>query len=166
MSNQITPTHTFENGIIILRTSSRGAKLISDGIYTAWVKSSWVRPDGTLTPAAMNALLNSNETIETTEKNLEIAQERREQARKDREEAFLAGKEIVCFEVEPGVIYSQGKCWKYVVGKGLNIYHKLVNIYEYIPKSQMTIRRENNKVYCECPKWLADKHPRLFNKGI
>jgi len=47
-----------ENQITVLKTSRKGAKLITDGVKQTWIKPSWSREDGTFTPAAYKALEN------------------------------------------------------------------------------------------------------------
>lgn len=159
----MTYPHTFENGITIIRTSSRGAALISDGINVSWIQGGWIREDGSLTNCGMKALLESTKTLEEYEEENRRWKEEKERKAREREETWKIKKEegsqILTYVIEQGVLMSAGtSAYKYVAGKGLDMYRHICNRYNYIPKSQVKVERKNCKVYVTLPKWLAEKH--------
>jgi hypothetical protein len=167
MDTQITYPHTFESGITILRHTQNGAYIITDGLMCAFIISSYIRPDGTLTACGQKALLDSNWTLEQYEERGRQWKEKVEREKKEREEAWMRQKEegakLVTYVLEQGVLMSAGtNAYKYVCGKGLDMYHHICNRYNYIPKSQVKVERRDRKVYVTLPKWLAEKHTVIF----
>ena len=159
--------HTYESGITILRETRNGALMITDGMTVAFIISNYIRPDGTLTNCGMKALLDSNLTYEQYLEQNRQWQEKVEREKREREEAWKKQKEegskLVTFELEQGVLMSASTtAYKYVCGKGFDMYRRLCNRYEYIPKSQVKVERKNCKVYVTLPKWLAEKHTHIF----
>ena len=163
----ITYPHTFENGITIIRKTSNGALLITDGLNVAYIIRNYIREDGTLTTNGMKALLDSNKTLEQYEEEGRQWKERVEREKHEKEEAWRIKKEegakMITFELTQGILMSAGtNAYKYVCGKGLDMYHRICNRYNYIPKSQVKVERRNCKVYVTLPKWLAEKHNHIF----
>lgn len=155
--------HTFENGITILRVTRGGAFQITDGMMVAFIISSWIRPDGTLTGCGMKALLDSTKTLEQYEEENHARQERVEREKKEREEAWKKRKEegskLVTYVLERGILMSANpSSYKYIAGRKRDIYGRPCNFYIYIPKSQVKVERKDCKVYVTLPKWLAGKH--------
>lgn len=163
----ITFPHTFESGITIIRKTANDALLITDGINVTYIIRNYIRDDGTLTNNGMKALLESDKTLEQYEEEGRQWKERVEREKREKEEAWKNQKEegavMLTFELAQGILQSAGpKAYKYVCGKGYDMYRRICNRYEYIPKSLATVERRNCKVYVTLPKWLADKHARLF----
>ncbi len=167
MDTQMTYPHTFESGITILRRTSNGALLITDGLMVAYIICNYIREDGTLTSCGQKALLDSNKTLEQYEEEGRQWREKVEREKKEREEAWQRQKEegakLITYVLEQGVLMSAGaNAYKYVCGKGLDMYRRICNRYDYIPKSLATVMRKNCKVYVTLPKWLAEKHSHIF----
>ena len=164
MDTQMTYPHTFENtGITILRVSQRGAKLITNGITVAWIQGGWLREDGTLTDCGVRSMIQSDKTYEEYLRESQEWAERVAREKREREEAWKKQKEegskLITYVLEQGVLMSASStAYKYVAGKGLDMYRRICNRYNYIPKSQLKVERRNCKVYVTIPKWLAEKH--------
>jgi len=62
------PKKVQDQGIEILKTSQKGAMLITDGVKTAWIMPRQRRQDGTYTPGAFDSLKTSKTTKEQFEK--------------------------------------------------------------------------------------------------
>lgn len=167
MHTEITYPHTYESGITVLRVTRNGAMIITDGINVACIIRNYIREDGSLTTNGMKALLDSTKTLEQYQEEDRQWKERVEREKREREEAWKIKKEegskILTFELAKGILHSAGSnAYKYVCGKGFDMYRHIVNRYNYIPKSLVTVERKNNKVYVTLPKWLAEKHSRIF----
>ena len=167
MDMQMTFPHTFKSGITILRVTSNGAFVITDGMNVAYIIRNYIRGDGTLTGCGMKALLESNKTLEQYEEEGRQWREMMERKNREREEYWRKQKEegskLLTFELSQGILQSaSANAYKYVCGKGSDVYGRTCNRYEYIPKSLATVVRKNCKVYVTLPKWLAEKHNRIF----
>ena len=163
MMNSNNTPKTFANGITILRTSSRGAHLITDGINTTWIQSGWIREDGSLTPGGMQSLLNSESTLEQYNQDQINRQRAREERQKTWEIKKEEGKQLVTMTIAKGILKSDGPTtYKYAAGKGFDMYRHLCTRWNYIPKSMVSVERKNNQVYVTLPKWLAEKHSIIF----
>jgi hypothetical protein len=79
---------TMTTTLTVAKTSAKGALLITDGTKAAWIKGSWMRADGSFTPAAYAAMdkaflsiesyLNPNRkvtAVRETEKAIAVAAE-------------------------------------------------------------------------------------------
>jgi len=167
MDTQMTFPHTFESGITILRKTSNGAYIITDGLMCAFVIENYIRPDGTLTTCGQKALLESEWTLEQFEEDGRKWQEKVEREKREREEAWQKAKEegakLVTYILEQGVLMSAStSAYKYICGRGFDMYRRPCNRYNYIPKSQVKVERKNCKVYVTLPKWLAEKNSYIF----
>ena len=167
MDTQMTFPHTYESGITLLRITRGGALLITDGLNVAYIISSYIRQDGTLTACGQRALLESTKTLAQYEDERRAWEEQKEKERIEREEAWKAKKEegskILTYVLEQGVLMSAGaNSYKYVGGRKRDMYGRPCNFYIYVPKSQVKVERKNCKVYVTLPKWLAEKHS-IFN---
>lgn len=167
MDTQMTFPHTFESGITILRRTNNGALLITDGLMVAYIICNYIREDGTLTSCGQKALLDSNKTLEQYEEEGRQWKEKVEREKREREEAWQKAKEegakLVTYILEQGVLMSaSASSYKYICGRGFDMYRRPCNHYNYIPKSQVKVERKNCKVYVTLPKWLAEKHNRIF----
>lgn len=140
----------------IIRTSPRGAKLITDGTRQCWIQSRWMRPDGTLTPAGLanwaNARLNSE---------VEDAQRAREQARQSFAEAQKAPVTVL---VRANILVGESdkafKCW---TGAFQTLYGKRVKCYDYLPKSLVSAVKEGEDMKITMPRWLFNKNGWIGN---
>ena len=156
--------HTYENGITILRKTSNGAYIITDGLMCAFVIENYIRPDGTLTTCGQKALLKSEWTLEQFEKQNRDWQEKVEREKRDWQRQKEEGSKLVTYVLEQGVLMSASTgAYKYAYGRGYDIYHRPCTHYNYIPKSQVKVERRNCKVYVTLPKWLAEKNSLIFN---
>lgn len=155
--------HTFESGITILKTTHNGAYIITDGLNVAFIISSYIREDGTLTACGQRALLDSELTLEQFEEQGRAWKEKVEREKKEKEEAWKRqkeeGAELVTYVLEQGILKTAStSAYKYVAGRKRDMYGRPCNFYIYIPKSQVKVERRNCKVYVTLPKWLANKH--------
>lgn len=156
--------HTYESGITVLRRSDRNACLISDGINVTWIQGKWIREDGTLTNNGVKALINSTDTLEdynNLQEQRRLEKIRREEEWKKKKEE---GAKLVSYTINKGILHSEKNSYKYIAGKGLNMYHKTVHFWGRLPKSQVVVEKAGDKVIVTLPKWLAEKHQLLFTK--
>ena len=143
--------------ITIIKTSQRGAHLITDGIRVAWVMGRSVRADGSVTPTALAALTTGKPYAEW-----EQEEERRRLWAEDREKAkelaFQEGKTPTTITI-PAVCIREGseKSWKVRHGKQV-LYGKYVNHYEYLPKSVVSVSIDNGVATLTMPKWFLNKN--------
>ena len=142
--------------IAILKTSQRGALLITDGSRVAWVMGRTQRADGSFTPSALTALANG--------KTVEEWHAAREQERADRERAFQEGKEQTSVSL-PAVSVREGseKSWKVRTNRTQWLYGKYVAVWEYLPKSVVKVSVDNGVATLTMPKWFLSKNQWLYN---
>lgn len=155
-------TTTTASAITILRTSARGAHLITDGNLVAWVQGRSVREDGSLTPSGVSALANSEKTLAQWEEEEKMRELWRTDREKAKELAFQAGKEPVTVTISRDRFtdYSD-KAWKVRTDRTQRLYGKLVSVYEYLPKSIVSAVLAYDKVEMTMPKWFLGKHEWL-----
>lgn len=143
---------TNSSAITVVRTSDRGAKLITDGVRQTWIQGRWMRPDGTLTAAGQAAL----ETAPTIEEVEQRAKEREEARAKAREE----GAKMECrdYRNSDNPIYRVGeteKAYKIWRGNYIRLYGRVVRSYIYWPKSlvHMIWNAEGQVTTVAAPRW-------------
>ena len=144
--------------IAIIRTTERGALLITDGIRVAWVQGRTHRVDGSFTPSAIEALANGKPVEEWREE--QAAREQEYANRKAaREQAFQDGKlpTSVCVDASRVQDYSE-KAWKVRTANTQRMYGRVVSVYEYLPKSLVQVAYENGNAVLTMPKWFATKN--------
>ena len=157
----ITTTATAST-ITVIRTTERGAHLITDGVRVAWIQGRSMRADGTLTPSGVTALANGKpyEEWKVEDERRRLWQEDREKAR---ELAFQEGKLPTDISIPADAIREGSeKSWKVRHGKQW-LYGKYVNSYEYLPKSVVSVRYEGDKAVLTMPKWFLGKNEWLKN---
>ena len=159
MTNTSTPTAT---AITILRTTARGAHLITDGERVVWVMGRSVRADGSLTPSGLAALTASDKTYtqwQAEEAERELWRTDREAAR---EKAFQEGKVATTIELpSPRVLDYNEKAWKVRTLRTEYRYGRCCSVYEYLPKSVVTIVRDGVRAKLTMPKWFLAKNAWL-----
>lgn len=141
--------------ITIIRTSDRGAHLVTDGNKVAWVQGRWCRVNGTLTPRGIEALADG-QTVEEFEAQKRAREEARQQAFEARQQAFEEGKKLITVLVPANTIVSYSeRAWKIFNGSSYrNRYGKVCRDAFFAPKSQITVEiLENGKVEVTMPKW-------------
>ena len=155
-------TTTTASTITILRTSARGAHLITDGNVVTWVQGRSVRADGSLTPSGVSALANSEKTLAQWEEEEKMRELWRTDREKAKELAFQAGKEPVTVTISRDRFadYSD-KAWKVRTDRTQYLYGKVVSVYEYLPKSIVSAVLAYDKVEMTMPKWFLGKHEWL-----
>lgn len=134
--------------ITIIRTSDRGAHLVTDGNKVAWIQGRWYRADGTLTPRGMQALADGQ-----TMEEIEAQKRAREEAR---QQAFEEGKRPITVLVPANTVVSYNeRAWKIFNGSSYrNRYGKICRAAFFAPKSQITIEvQESGEVEVTMPKW-------------
>lgn len=144
--------------IAILKTSQRGALLITDGSRVAWVMGRTQRADGSFTPSALTALANGK-TVEEWRAEDEAWRAAREQERADRERAFQEGKELTSVSL-PATSVREGseKSWKVRTNRTQWLYGKYVAVWEYLPKSVVKVSVDNGVATLTMPKWFLAKN--------
>lgn len=130
----------------ILRTSARGAHLITDGTKQCWIQGRWLRPDGTLTRMGQLAWENAR-----TAEDIEAA----------RQAAREASKQLMYVNVKAEVLVGETekalKCWS---GSYQRLYGRVVKSYCYLPKSQVKVEKTSQEgVIClTMPAWVRDQN--------
>jgi hypothetical protein len=149
--------------IAILKTSQRGALLITDGSRVAWVMGRTQRADGSFTPSALTALA-TGKTVEEWRAEDEAWRAAREQERADRERAFQEGKELTSVSL-PALSVREGseKSWKVRTNRTQWLYGKYVAVWEYLPKSVVKVSVDNGVATLTMPKWFLAKNQWLTN---
>lgn len=134
--------------ITIIRTSDRGAHLITDGTRVAWIQGRWYREDGTLTPRGAQALADG-QTMEEIEAAKKAAEERKIAEREE-------GRKLITVRIPAGMVenYSE-KAWKIYSGsKYYNKYKRLCRASFFAPKSQIEVNvEEEGTILVTMPKW-------------
>ena len=152
MTATITPT------ITILKTSQRGALLISDGSRIAWVQGRTQRADGSFTPSAFTALANGK-TVAEWEAEDKAWRAAREQERADRERRYQDGKTLVSVNIAAALVREGSeKSWKVRINRTQWLYGKYVAVWEYLPKSVVKVSVDNGVATLTMPKWFLAKN--------
>ena len=145
--------------ITILRTSQRGAHLITDGSRVVWVMGRSVRPDGSLTPSGLDALANADKTYaqwQEEEAARELWRTDREAAK---EKAFQEGKEPTSVSLPVArVTNGSDKAWKVRTNDWKWLYGKQVSVYNYLPKSVVSVEFTDGLAVLTMPKWFLNKN--------
>lgn len=137
--------------ITIVRTSERGALLITDGIRIAWVMGRTRRDDGTFTPSALAALAEGKTVAE---------HEADEAARRAaKEKAFQEGKLPTNVTIGTGRVtdYSP-RAWKVRTDDRQCLYGRWCWKYEYLPKSMVSVEFKDHATILTMPKWFLAKN--------
>lgn len=125
--------------ITILKTSEKGAHLITDGENTTWIKPSWMRADGSLTPAAERALENGEPYLSKDEYF----------AKKEAE------REAVKWTRRPASMFTTSKSGK-AYGVRVSVYECIseqsIGRWLWFPASQCRIEDDTMVL----PTWLVD----------
>ena len=144
--------------ITILRTSQRGAHLITDGTTVAWVMGRNLRADGSWTPSTYTALAEGKPYADwqKEEADRELWRTDREAAR---EKAFQDGKLPTTIDLPLVCVtdYS-AKAWKVRTLRTQVLYGKVCSVYEYLPKSIVSVAFEDGKARLTMPKWFLSKN--------
>ena len=154
-------TTTTSATITILRTSQRGALLITDNTRVAWVQGRTHRADGTFTPSALTALAEGKLYAEWEQEQAAREQEYAER-KAAREQEFQDGKTLVTATM-PAVYVREGseKSWKVRTPYKKWMYGKQVSAWEYFPKSVVKVSVDNGVATLTMPKWFLTKNSWL-----
>lgn len=142
-----------EQTITIIRTSARGAHLITDGTKQCWIQGRWLREDGTLTRMGQQALEQAKPQADI-EKEMKEREEARQAARE-------ASRQLMYVNVKAEVLVGETekalKCW---TGGYQRLYGRLVRYYCYLPKSQVKVEKTNSEdVIClVMPAWVREQN--------
>lgn len=144
--------------IAIIRTTERGALLITDGTRVAWVQGRTHRANGSFTPSAIEALANGKTVEEWREEQAAREQEYADR-KAAREQVFQDGKlpTSVCVDASRVQDYSD-RAWKVRTANTQRMYGRIVSVYEYLPKSLVQVAYENGNAVLTMPKWFATKN--------
>lgn len=158
MTTTNTTTAPVASTITIIKTSQRGAHLITDGIRVAWVQGRSVRADGSLTPSGITAL-QEGKTYAEWEQEEERRRLWAEDREKARELAFQEGKTPTSVSL-PAVFVREGseKSWKIRTKYTQVLYGKVVAKWEYVPKSVVSVSIDNGVATLTMPKWFLNKN--------
>ena len=144
--------------ISIIKTTNRGALLITDGVRVAWVQGRTRRMDGSFTPSALDALSKGMTTEEWEAKDAQW-RAARDAEKAERERAFQEGKEQTTVTI-PSASISEGseRSWKVRTPFKKWMYGKQVSVYNYLPKSVVSVSVENGVATITMPKWFLSKN--------
>lgn len=143
--------------ITIIRTSQRGALLITDGSRVAWVMGRTRRADGSFTPSAVRALAEGT-PYETWEAENNAREARRAESRVAREEEYQKGKETITVDIGAYRLDNgTSKAWRVRTDEMQRLYGKTVHVYQYLPKSVVAVNVEGNTAYLTMPRWFLAK---------
>lgn len=157
MTTTNTTTAPVASTITIIKTSQRGALLITDGIRVAWVMGRSHRADGSFTASALDALANGKTYAEWEAEDIAWRAARASE-QEERERAFQEGKLPTEISVPADAVREGSeKSWKIRNGKQW-LYGKWVNNYEYLPKSVVSVRYEGDNAILTMPKWFLGKN--------
>lgn len=150
-------TNTTAPTITIIKTSQRGALLITDGIRVAWVMGRSHRADGSFTPAAISALSVGKTYAEWEAEDIAWRASRAKE-QEERERAFQDGKLPTTITLPASLVFDgSDKAWKVRDGKQWN-YGKLCNHYQYLPKSMVSVEWCGDDAILTMPKWYLAKN--------
>lgn len=156
--------------ITIVRTSERGALLITDGIRIAWVMGRTRRDDGTFTPSALAALAEGK-TVAEHEADEAARRAAKEKAFQDgnlpnkaarraaSDKAFQERKLPTNVTIGVGRVtdYSP-KAWKIRTDHCQCRYGRWCWKYEYLPKSVVSVEFKDHATILTMPKWFLAKN--------
>lgn len=150
----------------VLRTSERGAKLVTDGTKAAWVMGRMVRPDNTLTYGGVKELEAAKMTdAEARDYDAYITKQREEREAARAAARAEAAKKRLTVELPQSRWFGEaGKAYKVWTGYYTwNMYHKSVREFVYLPKSQVeVISAIDGVVRLNMPEWLANQHSGVW----
>ena len=160
MTTETTTTAT----ITVLRTTQRGALLITDNVRVAWVQGRTRRADGSFTPSALTALAEGKPVAEWEQEQAAREQEFADR-KAAREREFQEGKELTSVSV-PALSVREGseKSWKVRTPFKQWLYGKQVAKWEYFPKSVVSVSVDNGVATLTMPKWFLAKNNWLSNQ--
>lgn len=154
----------------ILRTSERGAKLVTDGTKAAWVMGRMVRPDNTLTYGGVQALAEGKMTdAEARDYDNYLTRQREErEAARAAARAEAAKKRLTVELPQSRWFGNAGKAYKVWTGDYTwNMYHKQVRQFVYLPQSQVEIISAiDGVVRLNMPEWLTNQHSRVWTERV
>lgn len=136
--------------IEVIKTSERGALLITDGVHVAWVMGRTKRADGTFTASAYSAL----------DKGKDKEQWEKEQYEREHYKEIGQQPYDLIISKEDIQDYSE-KAWKVYSGHKRPFMGKMVRAYNYIPKSMVTIKEDGEFVVITMPTWYRRKNSWL-----
>ena len=157
-------TTTTAPTIAILRTSQRGAHLITDGTRVVWVMGRTHRADGSWTPSALTALAESEKSYAEWQKEEADREQWRTDREAAREKAFQEGKlpTSLTLPLLRVTDYNE-RAWKVCTLRTKVLYGKVVSVYEYLPKSMVSVEFTGDKAVLTMPKWFLAKNSWLEN---
>ena len=145
-------TTTSTSTITVLRTSQRGALLITDGVRVAWVQGRTHRADGSFTPSALTALAQGK----TTEEFKTEQREREAGWRRAQEE----GKKPIIIPIprdrgKSRVEDFSEKAWRVKSEQWVRGYYgNAVRDNKFLPKSLVEYAQGEGCDYLTMPKWF------------
>lgn len=145
--------------IIILRQTERNALLITDGERVAWVMGRTRRADGSFTPSALKALAEGKLRSEY-DAELEAREKAFEARKMERKQAREQSKLPASITIPAAVKLENGsdKSYKIRTNAMQRLYGKLVHIYQYLPKSLVSVSYdEAGNTILTMPRWYLDK---------
>lgn len=142
------------SAITVVRTTERGALLITDGVHIAWVMGRTRRADGTFTPSALTALAEGKTVAEHDAE--------RAAYRAARDKAFQDGKLPTSINIGVGRVtdYSPN-AWKVRTDSRQYLYGRWCWKYEYLPKSVVSVEFKEHATVLTMPRWFLAKHQWL-----
>lgn len=152
----------------VLKVTNRGALLITDDVHVVWVQGFTKREDGSFTKSAVDAMSKATKTVAEWEKENEKWSEdaavRQAAWEREREEKKAYNEAIVSFTCnEEDFKEGSDKAWKVKTKEFQRLYGTLCHVWEWLPKSMVTINRTDGKVKVSMPRWLYNQKNYLKN---
>lgn len=147
--------------IKVIKTSMRGAHLVTDGNKVAWIMGRCLRSNGTLTPMGEDALENGKDYADW-EAEEKAREEAVRAAKEERERLYEASKEAVSVTIDARRIdKGTEKAWRVRADGKRVLYGRAVNMYHYLPKSAVSVQIDGNTATLTMPRWVLGGHAWL-----
>ena len=157
------------SNVSILATTTRGAKLISNGAKAVWVMGRQVREDGTLTHGALVAIENSTLTHDAAvlmvkARNGEAAarEELRKQAREE------SNTPVTVTVLPANWCGEHGNAWQVRTANTFrNRYGRVCTYCCFLPKSKVTVvRQADGSVNITMPAWVLRNNSSMVHTMV
>lgn len=157
-------TATFES-FEILCTTSKGASLVATNEgKAAWLRPFQVRENGTITPSGIEVLNAATMTTEEAKAKYGETIRRSNMTEEERKADFRARQNApVSVYVSKENFKDAGeKAFKVKTRNMFTLYGKLVNKWDFLPKSMVSVEETETMFSLTMPKWLLDKNSSML----
>lgn len=144
--------------ITVIKTTERGARLITDGNKVAWIMGRYMRSDGTLTPMGQHALENGKTYADWLDEE-KYREELKEAAREERRRQFEVSNEKIAVSIDARRIDNgTEKAWRLRTDATRRLYGKIVHVYDYLPKAHVKVAVNGTSATLTMPRWVLHSH--------